>query len=459
MLAAVLLVGCVLVVQTPLRRPIPFLAALLGMLPVGIYLFLSALIGSGVETVLPIQRWELRAPLVLAAVSGVSGAIIVLAVAYWTGFRPIGAWGLLAAIPWVPVVLFYMAVGPAERDYQWIAHGLGSGDEIFPSVPRAAWIADVKAEGLTGKALRDRARGDLEERRGDLIDRCEAYLRTYPRGDRAAEVAWLAAHCAGLELNEPAFDAGTVRYATIHTPPEARGRWRKLAENYSGAPHAALAIWHEGQADLRAGQMDRADGLLQTAVERLDKIVHDGNQPAARRSGAVFSPPRTLPGPRYYRRALLSARRDRWLMKQNNVLQDPNSAAALAAYLETNPLAMTSQKYLDRLKTLAGKYEATALGENLKLEVAKATPDLAPRLAQLILLAEQRDDLDAAVEANYELGKLVLHRPHLQKRKDVRAPRAYFRAVEAAPPSPWTPIAAERLQFPPPATQPGRAPR
>ena len=457
-LAVVLAIGCLLVAQTPLRRDIPFLAALLGMIPVVLYLYLSVLISPRVVAALPIQRWAPLAPFVLAPVAAVLAAALVLAVAQWIGFRPSAVWALLVVLPLVPAAIFYARIGPAELDYQLIAHRVGLDNELFPPIPREAWTARPEAAGLGEPELRNSAKDELEGHRRTRVEQCENYLRNYPRGRRAAEIAWLAAQCVSLRLNEPAYDAGTIRYDASHPPPESREKWRRLMKQYAGSPNAALAMWRVGRLALRSGQVEQADELLLAAAERLRQVRDEHRANPAAPPAAVFHKPRAIPSRQYYARALFSVERTLWLMAQNNVLEDPNSAEALAAYLDTSPIAMSADRYLHQLSVLAGRHESTRLGENLKLAVARAMPDLRRRAQQLVLLADQNDDLDAAVEANYELAQLALQEPQLQKRKDVRSPREYFEIVKAAPPSPWTPLAAECLRLLRPTTQPKERP-
>ena len=453
-LALMLAIGCVLVVQTPLRRTVPFLAAMVGMIPVVIYLYLSVLIGPGVQAVLPMQKWAPLAPFVLAAVAAVIAVAVVLAVADWTGRRPLAVWATVAALPMIAPAIFYARIGPAELDYQLIAQQIGLDNELFPSVSRADWAARPDAAGLGEPELRNSAKDDLDYRRGKLVEQCEGYLARYPRGRRAAEVAWLAAQCLSLRLNEPAYDAGVVRYDASHPPPGSRAKWRQLIQQYPDAPNAALATWRVGQLALRAGQCEQADELLLAAAEQLREIRQAHRADANSPTRAVFSKPRTVPSPQYYARALFRAERALWLMGQNRVLEDANAAKALAEYLDANPIAMTADRHLARLSILAGKYENTRLGENLKLAVAKAMPDLKRRIEQLVLLAEQSDDLDAAVEANYELAQLTLRGRDLQKQKGIKSPREYLEIVKAAPPSPWTTKAARCLRMLAPTTRP-----
>ena len=79
--------------------------------------------------------------------------------------------------------------------------------------------------------------------------------------------------------------------------------------------------------------------------------------------------------------------------------------------------------------------------------MALACPNLYERAEMLILLAA-RGDPDAAIEANYELGRLTMRTaeaPALPLVENLRQAEDYFRAVQAAGISPWKPLAEEYL--------------
>jgi hypothetical protein len=456
-LAGALMLGCVLVTQTPLRREVPLLAMLLGMVPVGIYLILAGFTGTGVEAVLPIQRWALRAPLVLAAVAAVVGAAAVLAAGQAAGFRPTPVWCALVVPLAAAPAIFYTAVGPGELAYQRIAHRLHLPQELFAPVSVSAWRQRAAAEGLGEAGLVNLAVDDLGRRRRRLVDRCDAFLRQYPAHRRAKEVSWLAAQALCLRLDRRTYERGVVR-ATAHRPSqESAPRWRRLADAHPGTAHAGLALWRLGELALRQRRAEAAEQLLEAAITTLRQAA-DANAQAAPRT-AVFDPPASLPPPTYYPRAAARAGHLLWLSEQNGAARDPNAAAALGALLATDPRLVGTARHFRQLKRLAGAYEGTALGDNLKLCVALANPHPSRRLEQLLILAGQRTDMDAAVRANYELGLMVLRRPALSDRDDVKTAAEYFRAVRAAPPNPWTALAAEPVPRPPPTTRANEARR
>ena len=60
------------------------------------------------------------------------------------------------------------------------------------------------------------------------------------------------------------------------------------------------------------------------------------------------------------------------------------------------------------------------------------------------------DRFVAAIEANYELGRLVMNNadaPALTLIEGLKSPRAYFELVVAAPPNPWQNTAGRYLSL------------
>jgi hypothetical protein len=442
--------GCILAARTRLRSDMPFVATLLGMLPLGAYVYLFAFAVTDSPAALPLQRWILCAPVALAAMLSILGAAGVLALTKLTGFRPGVIWPVLVVFLGVPVAVFCTQVGPDELDYAVVAQPLAGPDSLLESVTLENWCNQNNAQGLNHHTLRNRITGDLEDRRGRLIDGCERFLAKYPRSDRASAILWVAAQASSLTLDEAAYNGGLVKHRA--SPPSASSRpfWLRLAEEYPGSPHAALAGWRLGELALRARQTKDAYEQLHTAADRLRALLADGiDATEEQEPGQMFSSMRAIPAERnleYYENALLDVERLVWLMEQNGVLEDARSAEALSAQLALDP---SSPDYGERLARLAGLYEDTNMGDNLKLAVAEATSDPYQKATMLIALSENQLT-DAAIEANYALGRLAMktaEAPALPLLTKLKSPDTYFKAVIAARDNPWQRRAAARLAW------------
>ena len=444
-LAAALGVGCLLAAWTHLRSDMPFLAVLLGLAPVAAYLYFFALFGSDSSAVQPLQRLILAAPFVLAVVVAVVAGAVSLGLARVTGFRPDMVWPVLVVLVAVPVAAFYARVGPAELEYALIIEPLAAGDAVFEPLAMDTWSRQNRTEGLNPQTLQIRIQDDLQLRRQTLIGRCQQFVSRYPGSDRAPAALWVAAQATSLQLDGPALQVGLIKCSASYPEPVSAGLWQRLADEYPGSPHASLAYWRLGELAMRRRDVHQAYQHLNKAQEGLaGRAAAAAGPTSGEWAGEVFTSGPAVPADRYYAEGAFAVRRLVWLMDSNDVLNDVPSAEALAAYLDCNP---HDTGYLEGLSQLAGVYEETHLGDNLKLAVALACPNLYDRAETLILLADQPDS-DAAIEANYELGRLAMRTaeaPALPLVENLRKAEDYFRAIQAAGPSPWRALAEEHL--------------
>lgn len=476
-LAMALAAACVLAGRTKLRSDVPFLGALLGMVPVVLYLYFFANAGTASMAVQPIQRWALKAPLVLAAVSAVAAFIAVLALARLTHYRPGVIWPVMALLLAGPVTTFYVKIGSGELNYQLIANRLAAGDAVFEPVALKHWVAAAGAKGLSQQALLTRAIDDLGERKRLLQDRCRHFLHRYPASPRAAAVMWIDAQCQCLQLDRPAFEQGWIKSTAAYSAPlnetetlapprraeltqeaigAAQAAWTPLVAQFADSQQAALAQWRLGELQLMKvalpqGGPDDARALVDDAYKRLTAaglkmqavLAELDERGKTLKTPKVFSDPPSVPPHEYYEQSLFKVRRLLWLMDQDSLLTDANAARALSAYLQVNRFAQEPNAHRDQLAALAGQYKDTRFGTQLAVACALALGDPNRRADELVILAMQKQDSQAAIEASFELGQLVLQQPSLGQRPDIKTPQAYFQAVTSGP---WKDLALERLR-------------
>jgi hypothetical protein len=458
-LALALAIDTVLAATTKLRRDMPVLAVILGLAWGACYFAISALAGVDVAAALPLQRWALYAPFLIAFVSAVLAGAVVLGLARLTGFRQALVCVLLFVLPAAPVVVFYLRIGADELDYALIVNRLQTDGSIFEDEALEPWIRRHRDEGLNPQTARNRVKEDLDKRRKQLVDRCREFLERHAESDRRPAVMWLRAQAESLQLDELAFAAGLIKYVPSFALPASAEAWEAIGRAYPTAPQAALANWRLGGLALRAiasgGRRDpnelahKADEHLHRAREALSEMFPAAadRRPPPPPTG-LFSPAADVPSRAYYLGAAEAVERLIWLMEQNGVLKDPNSAEALGAYLDVNPKLPDYDKRLaDLLNDTARKRESTPMGDNLLLAVALHTPDPYKRAEALVALAKD-ERTDAAIEANFELGKLALNTADARAiglTVGLRTPEQYFKAVIAARPNPYQQKAAELL--------------
>lgn len=444
-LAAVLALGCVLASRTWLRSDMPFLATLLGMVPVAVYLYLFAFLGSDSGAVVPLQRLLLAVPLLIAGVGAILASAVALALAAATGSRPGVVWPVVAVMLAALLSIFFTRVGSDQLEYALIASDLAPGDAVFEPLTLEAWRRENRAEGLNPTTLRIRVQDDLQRCQDQLLGRCRKFLAGRPRSRRVPAVLWVMGQTASLQLDAAALEMGLVKYTASHCSPASAETWQRLCDERPESSQAVLAQWRLGELAMRKRDAKGAYDSLRLATKRLSALVSvEAAETESSKAVKVFSQPADVPALRYYAEALSSARRLVWLIERNDVLTDPASAEAMAALLEANPCDLN---YYQRLAELAGQYEPTRLGDNLKLAVAMATPSLYERAEMLILLARDASS-DAGIEANYELGRLAMRTgqaPALPLVENLRKPQEYFELVTSAPPNPWQHLAWEHL--------------
>lgn len=457
-LALSLALGCLLTARSRLRREYPYLAALLGFLPVGLYLYLLTYAGLDATLLLPLHRWLLAVPFTLATVLTVFFLSLVVRLARWGKFQPGVIWPILLLLPPAAAGIFYTQIGPAELRYVLLVQPLAPGEALLPSLPREEYHRR-HAPGLNERALEARLDEELLRQRRRLEQQCETFLRSCPRGERAPSVAWLAAQAQSLQRDRRPGSEAMILYTSAWPTSKSVGAWRRLLTDYGDAPPAAIARWRLGELTLRetADQKDdshvllqaaEADKLLQSARNRLREFVERLREEESHRQEGIFSRYPSLPRLDVYEHALFETEVLVWRIERNDVLRDARCARALGKLLAINPYL---PDYARRVKQLAAEpeFQNTPMADNLRLAVAKLCADPYDRLESLLpLAADQRTD--SSIEAHFELGRLTLQTTPAWATplpESVQTPETYFKIVVAAPPNPWQPAALENLRW------------
>jgi hypothetical protein len=454
-------VGCALAGRAKFRQETPYLALALGLLPTAGYFAMSAMAGMDASVVLPLQRWVLYAPILIAFISTAALAALLLGLARLAGYRSVAVLPVLTAFLAGPALLFYLEIGADELSYAVIVNQLQPSGSIFDDEALKPWSRRHDAEGLSQQALAERVWEDLRARRDVLDDTCRRFLKRHAASPRRPAILWLRAQAASLQLDEVALAGGLIKCSPTFALQESAQAWQELLKTCPASPQAALAerelaelalrqIAHGADANTQARV---ADEHLHRAAEALKAMVSSDSGQAAidkRARREMFFQPAEVPSPDYYRGALEAVEQLAWLMSRNNVLNDPNAAEALGAFVDINPKLPDYAQRIGRLLSDPAKArESTNLGDNIKLAVALQTPNVYERAEMLMALAKD-ERTDAAIVANFELGKLAMRTaeaPNInQLVKGLKTPEEYFRIVIAAhPENPYHRKAAELL--------------
>lgn len=448
-LAMTLALGCFLAAATPLRNRMPLVACLLGLAPATLYVALASFASGDAATLTPVQRWIPYAPLTLALGTAVLASAAALGLARLTKYRPGVLGPVLLAASAAPIWLFFSRVGQAELDYALILNRMDSPCTIFDPARVETWTREHRADGLADPRLRNFVREAYEGRKRDLADACDRFLTRHGRSPHVPGVLYLKAQCQSLQLDERAFETGTLRMTDAYAMPCSQEAWQALTRDQSASPQAAIACWRLGELALRQGRIQDARENLRQARNTLQAILSDPpRSPEAERSPQLFAPLPPLPARAQYEQALQEARQLLWLMDQNDVQDDADAAEALGAWTACNPCQADYHGNLCRLLTDRAQTRAkTRLGNNIKLAAAKAAGDLDAMAA----VAADPSDFDAAVQACFELGRLAMQKPSLVEQGILQPPPTYFRKVMEGPDNPWRPQVSQWLT---PATQP-----
>jgi ribosomal protein S27AE len=459
-LALALAAGCLLSARSRLRREYPFLAILMGLIPVGVYLYLLTYAGIDASLLMPLQRWILAVPFLLAMLLAVLMAEAVVIMARWMKFQPGVIWPAVVLLLPIALVFFYVQVGPAELDYALLVRPLAQGEDLLPGVWREEWVRRHGA-GLSEQGLLNRLQDDLIARKNSLCQQCDAFLARHGDSQRAASVAWIRAQCHSLQPDMHSFQRQFILYSSSWPMAASAGAWEDLLRDYPNSPQAALARWNLGRIELRqAGslsgeaalrQAEAGDALLRSARDQLRDLSsrrHREEPWSGESSAGIFAPMSPLPATLVYDAALMDAEVLTWRIARNDVLKDSRSARALGQLLAVNPC---QGDYARNVKALAGQkeFQGAAMADNLKMAAAKLLDDEYERAEAMIALAAN-ERTDSAIEANYELGQLAMQTAQtkvIPLVSNLKTPEKYFQIVVNSPPNPWQDRAAEKLRW------------
>jgi hypothetical protein len=470
--------GCLVSARTRLRRDYPFLAGLMGLTPICLYLYLMAYAGIDARMYQPVQMWILAVPFFLSILVAVLALTSVVWMARMTKFQPGVLWPSLLVLLPAATGLFFWRIGPAELDYALLTQGLGTNTSILPSVSQEDWRTQ-RALPLGEPVYLDKVQSELWLDAQNRITQCDAFLDRYGRHTRRAPaVAWLRAQYHSLQVESKSLQEGRlILYTAEFAKPQSQPAWEALATEFPASDQAAIAHWRLGELTLRSvlqgdspceirQRVEIAWGHLLTAEEELRRIVQARKKQDVPAEGGVFFASPSLPLPGAYEQALRKTEKLLWLIEGNAIRlrtetptrDDTQPARALASLLALNP--HDPEYVLELYRLMYDKtFGKTQLADNLQMEVAKQQNTLKARVETLLDIAKD-ERTDAAIEANYELGRIAMQTSRaavLPEHLTLQPAANYFRRVVAAPGNPWQEEARRNLRWlesRPPTTAP-----
>lgn len=399
----------------------------------------------GARGVEPIEWGFSFAPWICAWLDALVIAGFVLGIGHFTRYRPGLTWIFTSLTLVIAVVVFEIAIGFDELDYQlYVAknnpelaeefhdHGITEAldatirdpatkkyleESFYPSDPIAR-RAELKRE------IQEQLRYDFwpgwfivpeelkyREKKEWLLEQYDYFINQRPNSHRMPIVLYYKAL-----LNELSPDTQMLgRKEELHfysDYPHERNRqtWWVLYRDFGDSPESIEARWRIARH--RAGQQmfKEAERLLAEAQEMLtaekSKRLEAEYEPSGKLFGLFRRPAdsvMTVPKLNELQRRL---RQSQVLVSSQNRTDEPGSMERLAKFIKLNPHAPDYAQHLD------GLFEQTEDGDplrdNILLAQAKLVADQMLRAEKLSEIHTQYDQTDGGAMALYELGLLKI---------------------------------------------------
>ena len=469
-LAVTLVISCSLASLPRLRTRFRFTSALLGLIPVVVYLTL-AWRGTAeivVGEIDPVDRIKFVVPWVLAVVSAAGVFAIVLGIAKVVDYRPGAIAPLLAVMLALPVLLFEFHVGRDELYYRLLrgleaAHFLdvdASADlnravlaawERHPP-PRPSrqairetvelrWMFQLNAELEPSRSV-------LSQHQAALTDRCDRFLQNFPTSLYAPNVLMIKARALDTRVDPTEFRRTKwIRFYDTFPSPASRHTWSMLAAIESNATVKATALSRLALLDARDGEVDRALDKLNAVVALLGTSAPDGllsdrwssKPPDAIERDLSFEVQDTWLAAHWLRDLLISNRDP--IYGYDPIAGPRRSKQEFRfGFLDVNP---RGERYIENLRELLAWYPNCQIADNLELEIAKASATDTLRIARLESCVARFGDRDAMPETLFRLGLAYLDDGQAR-----RGEAALNRVLRDFSDSIWTHEATIRLSVP-----------
>ncbi len=434
-MAVTLLLSCVLAAVRPFRMSFRFGSALLGLLPVALYLILATR-GSS-ETVAAVTAPEfnvlLLGPWLLAvlAACGMIGAILLIA--RLVNYRPGAISPVMGVMFATPLILFHAYVGADELAYRILELEFGprsprfepvqdatvrlnelfhdwtriaDGDAAQRGALLAVWSEKPAARQALKQRIARRFQLDLLAERDRANEACKRFIADFPRSRYLPNVFYIQARVLDTRLDErKLIEDSPLRELYIDFPHvAAEPVWRSLWNHFPASPLSVAAGLRVAQLRLRAGAAGEALEILRETIARAERLPRQRTETQPVRRLLRGEPPEASLSfqPDSY---LFEARRWEELIRLNR----DDSVYGVAPLRELAALDPRRREYADWLLSLAERYPRAQLRDNLRVRWAAGRPVRTRQIEELQRLAEESTDADALPEALFWLAELEVN--------------------------------------------------
>ena len=439
--AICLFISCIAAACRPLRFRSRFIAIALCTAPQLVYWGYFG----GARGVEPIEWGFSFAPWTCAWLDALVIAGFVLGIGHFTRYRPGLTWIFTSLTLVIAVVIFEVAIGFDELDYQLyvaknnpelasefhdhrITEALDATtrdpatkqyleESFYPSDPIAR-RAELKRE------IQEQLRYDFwpgwfivpeelkyRKKKEWLLEQYDLFINQRPNSRRMPIALYYKALLNELSPDTKTLGQKEVLHFYSDYPHEKnRQTWWKLYQDFTDSPESIEARWRI--AKHRAGQQmfKEAERLLAEAQKMLDaeksKRLEAEYEPSGRLFGLFRRPAdsiMTVPKLNELQRRLCQSQ---VLVSSQNRTDEPVSIERLAKFVKLNPHAPDYAQHLDGL--LEQTEDGDPLRDNILLAQAKLVADELLRAEKLSKVHTQHGLTDGGAMALYELGLLKI---------------------------------------------------
>ena len=441
-LGATLLLSCLIAAYGRLKLKFRFAAALLGLVPIGVYFFTASRGSFAPEDVLTpqIERGLVVAPLLMSALASCALMVVVLTLARVVDYRPGAIAPLLAIMFLTPWFLFIQKVGRDELHYRLFERHYGPQSiEYFatsdagavsrgiarhlkislgPSAPPAAELERAvlrffksRQVGVDGNSPEEvpGLRAAVEAEWLGHLRRCarwqyrvyvesDKFLLDFPTSRYGPCVLYIKGRALDMRADSEAFRrTGVLRFHADFPSVASRAVWGALAENYPESPLAKVARLRLARLHARAGKIDQAIHVLAAPGARAEHAPGEFDPRTLEERLAKKPPEATLADEHldFENRTFEMLE----LLRRNR--SDAYGDAPLIAYLNCDP---RHAKYPQNLASILQRFPKCAITDNIELQRALARGHAEDRLRELKKLRERFPDGDTNAEVLFRLG-------------------------------------------------------
>ncbi|MCG3137383.1 MAG: hypothetical protein HJJLKODD_01227 [Phycisphaerae bacterium] len=475
-LGLTLLLSCFIASSWRSKIRFRFAAALLALVPIGIYFFTASWrFDAPVDLLTPqIERGLVVVPLLLSAIASCVTIAAILTIARLVNYRPGAITPVLVLLFLAPWFLFIVKVGRDELHYRLLERHYGphsrpyfadtNPQAVIHHVARRWWLAleppRPAIEGLESKvrdyfsippapedanqiaaAIRAQQQQYLTlfaEEQQNIADECQKFLEDFRDQSRyVPNVLYIKARAQDMRVDLAALHReGLLRFYADFPSPAAQATWTTLVENYPGSPLADVGRYQLALLNGRLGNIDQAIALLQD-TERHQQERADAypllQEPGLENLLAKKPPEQSLEA-EYIDYPLRSAQL--LIFLQYN--REPTSNdAALVTFLKCDSRDV---HYEQNLRDMLQRFTGSGLLDNIELRLIMHEVDPGRRLAGLQALQQKYPQGDCQPELLYEIGLA-----QLQQEQITEARRSFEQILELFPDSIYASLARRRL--------------